>query len=324
MKTKPTRAQSIAMLAFLLASGVALASAPLQRTQAPGYYRLMLGDFEVTALSDGTLPFNVGALLKHVTPAQLDADLARVFLKEPVETSVNAFLVNTGARLVLIDTGIGPSGPPSAGRLLANLRAAGYRPEEVDDILITHMHGDHIGGLSRNGQAVFPNATVHAARAEAEYWLSEARMNAAPAARRGAFRGAMAALKPYVDAMRFETFDDDVEVVPGIRAVAAPGHTPGHTMYLVSSRGEQLLLWGDLVHVAAVQFLDPSVTISFDSDSAQAARERLKIFAMVAAKGYLIGGAHLSFPGLGHLRANRGAGYTFVPVSYTLPRTASH
>jgi glyoxylase-like metal-dependent hydrolase (beta-lactamase superfamily II) len=315
----------IVSLVLTTLTGTALASAPMQKTQSPGFYRTMLGEFEVTVLSDGVLPFKVQGLLTNITPAQLDSDLALAFLKEPVELSVNGFLINTGAKLELIDTGTGGAFGPSVGKLLANLTAAGYRPEQVDDIYITHMHGDHIGGLMKDGKAVFPNAIVHAARQEADHWLSETTMNAAPAAQKGGFQQAMAIFKPYREANHFQAFDGDTELSPGIRSVNAFGHTPGHTMYLVTSQNESLLLWGDLMHVAAAQFPNPSVTINFDSDSPAAARVRIKTFADVAAKGYLVGGAHLSFPGLGHLRANgpeapgNVVSYTYVPVSYGVP-----
>ena len=316
MKMAPDLAR-ILTLALLVFAGPTLASAPLQKTQGPGYYRQMLGDFEVTVLSDGTLPFNVHQLLTNTTPERIDAALARAFQKEPVEFSVNAYLINTGAKLVLVDTGAGSFGP-GVGKLLGNLAAAGYQPEQVDEIYITHMHGDHIGGLSHNGKMNFPNATVRAAKAEADHWLSEAKMNAAPEAARGGFKGAMAALQPYIAAKHFSPFDGDIELVPGVRALAAHGHTPGHSVYLVTSKDENLLLWGDLMHVAAVQFPDPAVTINFDSDSAAAARERAHFFSEAAAKKYMVGGAHLSFPGLGHLLAN-GSGYNYVPVGYSVP-----
>src|SRR6185437_15279702 len=140
----------IVSLVLTTLTGTALASAPMQKTQSPGFYRTMLGEFEVTVLSDGVLPFKVQGLLTNITPAQLDSDLALAFLKEPVELSVNGFLINTGAKLELIDTGTGGAFGPSVGKLLANLTAAGYRPEQVDDIYITHMHGDHIGGLMKD------------------------------------------------------------------------------------------------------------------------------------------------------------------------------
>jgi glyoxylase-like metal-dependent hydrolase (beta-lactamase superfamily II) len=305
-----------ALAIVVLASAAAHASAPLQKTQAPGYYRLMLGDFEITALSDGTFPMNLGKLLTHITPQQLEAALAHSFLKDPVEASVNGFLINTGAKLVMVDTGAGTFFGPTLGKLLSNLKASGYQPEQVDEIYITHMHGDHVGGLLADGKPAFANAIVRASQPEADYWLSKVHMDAAPADRKDGFQSAMAALNPYVAAGKFKPFSGDVELAPGIRAVAAPGHTAGHTLYVIESKGETLVLWGDVMHAAAVQFPDPSVTIRFDTDSAQAALQRQKVFGDAAEHGYWVGGAHLPFPGIGHLRS-AGAGYLYVPANYS-------
>ena len=304
--------------AALLAGAVASASAPQQKTQAPGYYRLMLGDIEVTALSDGTFPMEAGKLLTNITPKDLEAALGRQFLKEPVDASVNGFLINTGTKLVLVDTGAGVLFGPSVGKLLGNLKAAGYQPEQVDEIYITHMHGDHVGGLLVDGKPAFPNATVRAAQAEADYWLSKANMEAAPKDKKDGYQAAMNSVNPYVAAGHFKPFAADGELVPGVRAVIAAGHTAGHTVYVVESKGQKLVLWGDLMHVAAAQFPNPAVTIRFDTDSPKAALERQKIFAEAAASGEWVAGAHLSFPGIGHLRAS-GKGYTFVPANYSVP-----
>jgi glyoxylase-like metal-dependent hydrolase (beta-lactamase superfamily II) len=141
-------------------------------------------------------------------------------------------------------------------------------------------------------------------------------MDAAPKEAKEGFEHAMQALNPYVSAGKFKPFNGAVELVPGIRAVPTPGHTPGHTVYQVSSKGETLMLWGDLMHLGAIQFLDPSVTLRFDSDSVAAAAQRKKIFAEAAEHGYWVGGAHLPFPGIGHLRA-AGTGYTYVHANYT-------
>ena len=296
-------------------SAGAEAGAPQQKTQAPGYYRLMLGEFEVTVLSDGTFQADLGKILTNITPKELDAALARSFLKDPVETSVNGFLINTGSKLVLVDTGSGTLSDPTPGKLLLNLRASGYQPEQVDEIYITHMHDDHVGGLSADGKRVFPNAIVRAAQQEADFWLSKARMDAAPQDSKDAFQSAMNMLNPYVSAGKFKPFNGDTELVPGVRAVAAAGHTAGHTVYVVESKGQKLILWGDLMHVAAVQFANPAVTIQYDMDPGMAAMQRKKVFADAAAKGSWVAGAHLSFPGVGHLRA-AGSGYAFVPINY--------
>lgn len=297
----------------------AMASAPQVKTQGPGFYRMMLGDFEITALSDRTFNLNLKELLTNTTPEKIDAALTRAFLNDPVETSVNGFLVNTGTKLVLIDAGAGTLFGPTVGKLVANLRASGYTPEQVDEIYITHLHGDHVGGLMDGERRAFPNATVRCDRHDAEHWLSQAQMDAAPEARRDAYKGAMASINPYAAAGRFETFEGDTGLTPGIRAVAAHGHTPGHTLFLIESAGRRLVLWGDLMHVAAVQFPEPSVTIRFDSDSDAAAAQRLRHFAAAATQGVWVGAAHLSFPGIGHLR-REGAGYVFVPANYTALR----
>jgi glyoxylase-like metal-dependent hydrolase (beta-lactamase superfamily II) len=304
-----------ALTVTLLVSASAEAGAPQQKTQAPGYYRSMLGEYEVTALSDGTLSMDAAKLLTDITPKELDAGLARSFLKEPVETSVNGFLINTGSKLVLVDTGAGELFGPTLGKLVSNLKASGYRPEQVDEIYITHMHGDHAGGLSADGKIVFPNAIVRAAQQEADFWLSKAHMDAAPADHKDGYQTAMNMLNPYVAAGKFKPFNGDTELVPGIRAVASPGHTAGHTLYVVESKGQKLVLWGDLMHVAAVQFPHPAVTIRFDTDSPRAAAQRKKVFADAAEQGFWVGGAHLSFPGIGHLRA-ADSGYDFVPANY--------
>jgi glyoxylase-like metal-dependent hydrolase (beta-lactamase superfamily II) len=291
------------------------AGAPQQKTQAPGYYRLMLGEFEVTALSDGTFFPDLGKILTNIAPKELDAALARSFLEDPVETSVNGFLINTGSKLVLVDTGTGTLFGPTLGKLLSNLKASGYRPEQVDEIYITHMHDDHVGGLSAGGKRVFPNAMVRAAQQEADFWLSKAHMDAAPQENKNSFQSAMDMLNPYVSAGKFKPFNGDTELVPGIRSVAAPGHTPGHSTYVVESKGQKLVLWGDLMHVAAVQFPDPAVTIQYDVDSVMAAMQRKKVFADAAEKRSWVAGAHLSFPGMGHLRT-AGSGYAYVPANY--------
>jgi glyoxylase-like metal-dependent hydrolase (beta-lactamase superfamily II) len=293
------------------------AAAPQVKTSAPGYYRMMLGDFEITALSDGTVGLEVEKLLQRASVARIRAALAKRYLKDPVETSVNGYLVNTGSKLVLIDAGAGSLFGPTLGKLVGSLRAAGYTPEQVDEIYITHMHPDHVGGLVADGKIVFPNAIVRADQKEADYWLSEKAMLAAPEDARDFFKGAMASMGPYVAAGKFKAFDGATDLVPGIRALPAPGHTPGHTIYAIESKGERMIAWGDLMHVAAVQFPVPEITIAFDVDSDKAMPERKRQFADAAKRGYYVAVSHISFPGIGRVRVD-GRGYDWVPANYTV------
>ena len=305
--------------AALLVAGLlalpAWAGAPLAKTNAPGFQRFMLGDFEITAVSDGTVDLPVDELLKE-SPQKTQAALAKNFQKAPLETSVNAFLINTGKRLVLVDTGAGSLFGPTLGKLASNIKSSGYRLEDVDDVLLTHMHPDHVGGLTVNGVVQFPNATVHAVKQEADYWLSQQNLDNAPKDAKGFFQGAAASVNPYVSARKLVLFEGDVEVVPGVASLASPGHTVGHTSYVVRSQGQELLIVGDLIHVPAVQLVHPEVTIGFDTDAAGAAASRAKVFTDAAKSGVLVGASHMPFPGVGHL-TRTGKSYQWVPVNYT-------
>jgi glyoxylase-like metal-dependent hydrolase (beta-lactamase superfamily II) len=304
-----------ALVGSLALATAAQAGAPQLKTQAPGYYRMMLGDIEVTALLDGTLDLQPKQLLTNTTQQDVGKLLDKSFQKDTVQTSVNGYLINTGSKLVLVDTGAAGLFGPTAGNLLANLKASGYQPEQVDEVYITHMHPDHVGGLLADGKPAFPNAIVRADQHDADFWLNQATMEKAPKEVQGFFQGAMASLNPYVAAGKFKPFDGEAELVPGVRSFAARGHTPGHSIYAVESKGQKLVLWGDLMHVAAVQFPQPQVTISFDNDSKSAAIQRKKAYADAAKGGFLVAGAHLPFPGIGHIRAE-GRGYVWVPVDY--------
>ncbi len=315
---RSARAAAVLAVAAVATMAVApaYAAAPMANSSPPGYFRIMLGDFEVTALSDGTVELPVNKLLTRTTPAKVDQALAQSFLSSPLETSVNAYLVNTGSKLVLIDGGAGGLFGPTLGKLLANLKASGYQPEQVDEIYLTHMHSDHVGGLAAGGQPAFPNAVVRADKHESDYWLSPANLAKAGADTKGYFVGAQASLGPYVNAGKYQPFEGNVELVPGVRSYASRGHTAGHSSYVLESKGQKLLLIGDLIHVGAVQFAHPDVTIAFDGDSKGAEAERKKAFADAAKAGYLLGATHLPFPGMGHVRA-QGKAYRWVPVNYT-------
>lgn len=313
LMTRVGRHAASLMLAVLF-TAPSWAAAPLQKFQAPGFYRMMLGHFEVTALHDGTIDLEPAKLLTRTTPAHVHKALDAAFEGSVIPASVNAFLVNTGDKLVLIDSGTGPSGifGTNLGRLLENLAASGYRPEQVDEVYLTHLHPDHAGGLLTAAGAAFPNAIVRMDQRELAYWTDAQH---APESDRKLVAFAETALKPYKDAGRLQPFDGNTELTPGIQAISAVGHTLGHTVYKVESDGQRMLVWGDVMHIGAVQFAQPQVTIVFDTDSPAAAKARAKIFAEAAADRALVAAAHLPFPGIGHLRRT-GNGYTFVAFPY--------
>jgi glyoxylase-like metal-dependent hydrolase (beta-lactamase superfamily II) len=295
----------------------AQAAPPMAGGQAPGWFRMKLGSFEVTALNDGIFKLPVDQLLQTPDAGLVIRRLQEAYLGIPVDTSVNTYLIHTGDKLVMIDTGHAGQGGAPTGLMLAHLKASGYSPEQVDEIYITHFHGDHINGLTdNNGKAVFPNATVRADQRESGFWLGDA--SKAPEAARGTMANAQRVMKPYLDAGRFKAFDGATELVKGVRAVPTYGHTPGHSIYVVQSGADKLVLWGDLMHVAAVQFKNPEVTIQFDSDPKAAAPQRIAQYKDAAAGGYFVGVTHVSFPGIGKLRAD-GSGYDWIPVNYSRP-----
>jgi len=281
--------------------------------QAPGFYRFRLGDLRITVLSDGTAPRDLPGIMSK--PDAVRAAFAASHQALPVELSINAYLIDTGDKRILVDTGAGELFGATSGYLVANLRAAGYAPEDIDAVLLTHIHGDHSGGLSIGGKRVFPNATVYVDRRDPAHWLSAGEEAKAPANRRGTFAQSHQTVDPYVRAGKLKTFDGATELFPGIRSVPEYGHTPGLTGYMVESQGQKLLLWGDIVHAAEVQFADPTVTIDYDVDPAQAVATRERVLKDAARNGYLVGGAHLSFPGIGHVRFDNGR-FAWVPAPY--------
>ena len=292
------------------------AAAPQMRTQAPGFYRVLLGDVEITAVSDGTVATPLDTLLTNTSAAHVKDVLAFHHLGTQVETSINAFLVNTGKQLVLIDTGAGASFGAHGGHLTDSIRAAGYRPEDVDVVLLTHIHGDHSNGLTIAGRAVFPNAEVVVAKGDADAWLNPANRAKVRPESVHVIDEALAAFAPYRKAGRVRTFDGPGEVVPGIRAVPIPGHTPGHTMYELTAGGKTVRFIGDTVHAKDVQMAEPQITIRFDEDAAAARRQREALFADTAARGTIVAAPHTPFPGLGYIERN-GSGYLWAPLTYS-------
>ncbi|MGE1175383.1 MBL fold metallo-hydrolase [Pseudomonas sp. BW7P1] len=295
----------------------ALAQAPQVGTQVPGYFRLALGDYEVTALFDGYNDLSP-RLLQGMSQSQIRALLARRSIETPgVQTAFNAFLVNTGKQLVLVDTGAGQCIGATAGQLSANMQAAGYKPEQVDAILLTHLHLDHVCGLvDGQQQPIFTNATVYAAKAEADYWLDPQALAKAPAGAREFFKIAQDSTAPYIAAGRFKTFAAGQSPLPGVvDATLEAGHTPGSTTYRFISQNQSIVFMGDLVHNLAVQFDHPEVAISFDVNSQQAIKSRNAVFSAAAASKTWVTAAHLPFPGIGHITAVD-KHFQWVPVEY--------
>lgn len=276
--------------------------------QIPSVYHHRVGDIQVTALSDGTLERSL-ELLRSVTVDDAQKLLADAF-RPGVVISVNAFVLRNNGRTILVETGSGKYLGDSAGHLLSNMGAAGISPASVDTILLTHMHPDHSAGLTdmTTGKAHFPNAELVVHENEPRHWNDDAAMARGTERQKLMFfQQARDQMAPYLDRMR--TFRQG-EVVPGVTAIPCHGHTPGHSAYLVSSGGQQLLIWGDMVHIPEVQIPRPEVTIDFDSDPQAAAASRKRIFDMVASDRLLVTGMHLHFPGFGHLSRD-GNGYRF-------------
>ena len=296
----------------------ALAAAPKAGGQVAGWFRTQVGAFEVTSLTDGAFP--MPPELMKADQDQVTQMIAHDFPSDPpkFDASVAGFLVNTGQKLILVDTGFGHFGKyTGTGRLMANLRAAGYRPEQVDLVLLTHLHLDHIGGLlTKDNKRAFPNAVVRMARAESDFWLSKENAEAAPKPMHALFGYAREAAAPYQAAGRWKPFDGSDELASGVRPYPLVGHTPGHMGYEFSSKGERLLAWGDTLHMAPVQFPHPEIGIAFDRDPEQAIEQRGKLFdALANDRSVVIAAAHIGFPSLGRL-LKQDSGYAWVPVRY--------
>jgi glyoxylase-like metal-dependent hydrolase (beta-lactamase superfamily II) len=211
--------------------------------QAPGFYRLRLGDFRITVVSDGTAARDLSAIMSD--PAKVRQAYADSHEGLPAELSINCYVIETGTQTILVDTGAGELFGATGGHLVENLRAAGYAPEDIDAVLLTHIHADHSGGLSIGGKRVFPNALVYVDQRDPAYWLDPQHETQAPADKRLSFQQSRQTVGPYLAAGKLRTFDGAQQLFDGVRSVSLHGHTPGMSGYMVESRGQRLLLWGD-------------------------------------------------------------------------------
>jgi glyoxylase-like metal-dependent hydrolase (beta-lactamase superfamily II) len=303
----------IGSAALSVARGPVWAKAALSGHQVTGAYRHPVGSFEVIALNDGAIDLPVGMFL-GADPAEAGKLLAaRSLSPDKSPTAVNAFLVNTGDRLVLIDSGSGALMGPSTGRFAANLAAFGIDPASIDVVAMTHVHPDHFGGLLTAQKIAFPKAQFVISEADTKFWLDESIAAKAPADAKPFFDMARVHVSPYIAAGNVRFIADGQEVVPGMTAHSAPGHTPGHTMYRVTSGNDTLLIWGDIIHSYALQFAHPDWAIAFDVEPPKAIATRQKVFDMVATDKLTIAGAHVPFPGIGHV-AKSGTAYAYEPL----------
>jgi len=280
---------------------------PIQ--QIPGVYHRRIGDIVVTTLSDGYLD---GALsVVHGIPQEETARLLAENFRPGRRTSVNCFAIHSAGRTALLETGCGGSMSASAGKLPANLAAAGIDPKDIDTVILTHMHPDHSSGLSSaDGSSVFPNAELVVHQNEITHWHDDGAMSRAlPNQHERYFLHARQQYKPYSN--RVKPITDSREVFPGVTAMPIHGHTPGHTGYMISSGGESLFIWGDTIHVPEVQVSHPEVTMEFDTDPRAAEATRRRVFDMVATDKLLIAGMHVHFPGFARL-VKRGDGYVLL------------
>ncbi|MBO0763316.1 MAG: MBL fold metallo-hydrolase [Hyphomicrobiaceae bacterium] len=289
-----------------------MVKAPQQ--QVPGVYHHRVGDIVVTAISDGFLDGSLDVL------RNISQDEARHILTDNFRparrTAVNAFLVYSAGRLALIETGSGNYLQPTAGKVLGNLKAAGVDPATIEAVLLTHMHPDHSAGLTdmATGKRNYPNAELVMHEREPAHWFDDARMaEASDREKKLYFQAGREQVAAYKD--RWRLFRGEGEVFAGITAIPRPGHTPGHTTYMVSSGNAQLLIWGDTVHVPEVQTARPEVCMEFDTDQEAAAASRRKVFDMVATDRLAVTGMHLHFPGFAHL-VRSGTGYRLIPAAW--------
>ena len=278
--------------------------------QIPGLYHRRVGDVVVTALSDGYF-ITDREMTRNLAREELTQALAASF-RDTVIFSVNAFLIRAGGRIALIDTGSGNYLGPTLGHLIANLKAAGVMPADIDTVLLTHMHPDHSAGLTdmTTGERNFPNAELVVHENEPPHWYDDARMAAASDLYKHLhFQMTREQTQPYLDRMR--TFAKG-DVFPGVTAIPAHGHTPGHTAFLVASGNESLLVWGDTIHIPEVQFARPEIAMVPDTDPDAAVASRRRILDMAAQDRLLVTGMHMHFPGFGHVARERDA-FCFHP-----------
>lgn len=276
-------------------------------TANTGIYHRKVGDLTITAVSDGYMDGPIDAA-RNLDPQTTSAMLHEAFRLVPPRVSINTFLIRSDTHTALVDTGSGDTMGPTMGRLIENLNSIGIESEDVDTVLLTHMHPDHSNGLlAKDGGRAFPNAQIAVSEIDVRHWHDDTAMAAATERQKFRyFQQAREQIAPYKDRLV-----DPGDAVSWIDAIPTPGHTPGHTCYLVHSGSEAILIWGDTVHWPAVQVPRPEITMHYDTDPDSAAASRKLIFDMAASERLLVGGMHTDFPGFGYV-ARQGASFTYT------------
>ncbi|MEH2511470.1 glyoxylase-like metal-dependent hydrolase (beta-lactamase superfamily II) [Nitrobacteraceae bacterium AZCC 1564] len=298
-------------LGATIISSKAHTRAPKLGTQAPYFHRFKLGDAEVTVVSDGPLPLGdpSGAFI-GVPKEDVQKMLSDNFLSPAnVVLEQNAPVVNFGDKIVLFDTGMGTSKlfGPTTGRLQKSIAESGLKPEDVDAIVCSHAHIDHIGGIvDEGGKPLFPNAQLYISQADLEFWTDEAKQN-------GPLKDfivhARKNLLPVRDRIVF--FKDNEEFLPGVTALSTPGHTFGHHIFMIQSGGKSFAFLGDLAHHQVLLLEKPRMEFAYDSDPKMAAASRVKMLDMLAANKIAVMSYHFAWPGYGHV-VKAGDGFRYV------------
>jgi glyoxylase-like metal-dependent hydrolase (beta-lactamase superfamily II) len=320
MTTTAAAAAAAGMALPPFAHGPANAAAPAAGTQAPGFYRYKVGDAEITAINDGVWHRALDAsFVKNAPLPDVQKALSDRFLPtDKVPIPFTTLMVNTGSKLIALDTGTGgqmAGMAPQTGTFAANLAAAGIDPKNVDTIVISHFHPDHINGIKGKDNAkFFPNAEINVPSAEWAFWMDDAKMDAAPEAAKGTFRNARRIFSDI--AKEVKQFEAGKEVAPGITSLVAAGHTPGHTAFAIASGNQSMLYLADTSNNPWLFVRNPEWQVVFDMDANLAVENRKKLLDRAAADRMIVHGYHFPFPASGYV-SKTASGYELVPVTWS-------